>query len=365
MTYAPRGGPAGSETPAEALTNTAREARGAYPVDLVPEQEPLPTGTTGGYRGVSYTPELHLLDAEWFFTPRTSRALAELLGDSDICLLGSPTVANELPTGRYTLVDQSPFVLQRFPRISAADVIATTIDRTTRVPASARVLLDPPWYWPALADWLAVAFEALGGSGRLCLPLLGEGTRPTAAHDRRAILAILASAGRVEVLHDFVEYDVPLFEARALEAAGIQLSGPWRRADLAVVEVEQLSVVPETPRPAGPAEEWSTFVIGAQVVKLRADPAPRTSAGPTIGTVPGVEGLVLDSVSRRDPRCAAVDLWTSRNLVGQVSDRPFVARLLGALEGPSDGLPERVRKVLVEDTADITLLLRLLELLDD
>lgn len=368
LTHAPGDGPAGPGTPAEALTSTARDARGTYPADLADPVADPPSGAAGvttGYRGTSYTPELHILDAEWFFTPQTSRALAGLLGDANACLLGSPTVANELRSGRFTLFDSSPFVLRRFPRISASDLVTTIIDRETRAPRSAAVLLDPPWYWPWLADWLAVAFESLGGHGRLYMPLLGEGTRPSAEADRVTILDILASAGQVEILPDFVEYDVPLFEARALEAAGVEVTGPWRRADLAVVEVERIPAVPVMSAPSTAAEDWSTFVIGKQVVKLRTEPRVRASAVPAIDTVPGVDGLVLNSVSRRDPRRPAIDLWTSRNTVGQVNDRPVVAHLLETLEGPSDGLPERVRKVLAEDTADITLLLRLLELVDD
>jgi hypothetical protein len=345
---------------------TIRAARGAYPAELF-DGRPVGASATA-YGGQAYSPELHILDAEWYFTPSTSKVLADLLRPGPACLLGTPTVANELRKESCLLVDSSPFVRQRFGGISADKVLTTRIDAGTRVGRFASVLLDPPWYQPELRDWLQVAFRALETGGRLLMPLIGEGTRPSAAADRASILDLLAAAGQVEIVTDAVEYDIPLFEARALAAAGITLAAPWRRADLASVEVVR---VPEFPELGDLPDEsdgtaWSTYVIGSQVVKLRVTESTAEPQQPPLADVPGVQEFVLDSVSRRDPRRPAIELWTSRNKVARVLDRAAVASALDELAGSAEGLEARIDKFVAGSSSDLAdRLLRLLELARD
>jgi hypothetical protein len=350
----------------EDLTQTARAARGAYPAELLGRQQYSVGDTESAYSGHPYSPELHILDAEWYFTPSTSKMLADILLPGPICLLGTPTVANELRQQRYLLVDSSPFVLRRFSAVPAANLMNIRIDAQTRIGDFSSVLLDPPWYHPHLIDWLAVAFRAVGIGGRLLMPLIGEGTRPSASADRELILRTFSAAGSVEIIPDAVEYDIPLFEARALDVAGITLTAPWRRADLAIVEVAARPELPDLGSLPVDTDEgvWSTYVVRGQVVKLRAMDRAR-GGGPAIVPVPGVDGFVFDSVSRRDARRSAIDIWTSRNGVARVVDVTAVERMLTTLAAPDGTLDARIDTVRAESPDSADSFLRLLELSRD
>jgi len=319
------------------LTTAARVARGRYPSDLLAGSPGLLIAPqAGAYSSPRYAPELHPLDSEWYFSGSTSCALASLVSGVRTCLLGTPTVAAHLPSGAFTLVDSSLHLAQRFPAMMRNDIMISRVEDAEFDARYHSVLLDPPWYFPELVQWLQIALQNVTVGGRVILPLLGEATRPSAIEDRAQVLSLLSEFGEIEVRRDAVEYDIPLFEERALFAAGIQLSGPWRRADLAIAEVFK---VPQRDRLGRPANErkmaatsWSTFLIGNQVVKLRDGVAERPGCG-FVDQVDGVPQFTLDSVSRRDPRLASVDIWTSRNRVGRVGN---FNRIRGALTTLAD-----------------------------
>lgn len=75
-----------------------------------------------------------------------------------------------------------------------------------------------------------------------------------------------------------------------------------------------------------------TFLIGAQVVKLRSSTSQSIAGNGLLEPVAGVDGFTLDSVSRRDPRIGQVGIWSSRNQVARVLDPALLARALRIAE---------------------------------
>jgi hypothetical protein len=348
------------------LRTVARASRGLFPVDvrdwfLAHRAHRFVAPDEDGRKTVpDYRPELHLLDGEWYFAHETSERLARLLGAEPSLLLGVPTVAACLPGSGSVLVDRSPFIRDRFPKLATTWVRGDVAG--ARPPRKFRsVLLDPPWNMSDLFDWVRRASQALMDGGRIYLPLLGECTRPGADAQRAALLRYLALAGQVKVHRDAIEYDIPLFEYRTLGAAGAVVDGPWRRADLVEVTMERpLRATPPAGDPDPLAGDWETFLLGTQVVKLRRS-VPVVPAAQPIAPVPMTSGYTLLHISRRLIDPSRIDIWTSRNKVASVQDYPEVRTVLTALQGDAAGLERRIEEVRVHRGHQAREIFRLLD----
>lgn len=324
------------------------------------------------YTGPPYSPELHLLDSEWYFTTESSQLLSGMVAQGRSCLLGAPTVADQMPGGNFVLVDRSPYLVARFPSLPANRLQRVNVEDWRGEPGYDFVILDPPWYYPQLDRWLDIALRSVAVGGKVIFPLLGEGTRPTAEHERARVLDFLGSAGHVELLADAVEYDVPLFESRALSAAGVTISGPWRRADLALVSVssppkDHPQLVTDASIGRVDSARWESFLIGTQVVKVRSSSSQIACGEPLLQTVDGVDGFTLDTVSRRDARIGQVDIWSSRNRVARVRDVPRVLQALRTAGGSGTNKTSRIAGELLNqgfDRASINEMFNYLELTD-
>lgn len=285
-------------------------ARGAFPANTDTEQPSTQRPVTTRPIVPHHSPG----QAEWFFTDSTSRFLASKLHGLSLHL-GTPTTA--VVAGRNaTLVDTSPWVTSRFGPIPGTH-FQTDVEHFQADCRFDSAILDPPWYGRNLLTWLEMASHMVRTGGALVMPLLGGGTRPSAQKDRKEILALAARIGRFSVERDQIEYDVPTFEARALEIAGVPPLKAWRRADLLLVTNDF---------PAGrpwvqpPTAEWYDVRIGDHIVSIRStvsrapkqDLASNGAAYTPLGTVA--------QVSRRDPVLQRAHVWTCENRVLQVSD---------------------------------------------
>lgn len=340
-----------------------RTAQGMFPTEIVQRLCDFGAPTPKIHDATSsaaYTPELHPLEGEWYFTQETAARLAHLLEGGRELLLGVPTVAAQMKDSRPMLVDRSPFIRTRFPHLAANCNFAISDVEEVELSASYDgVLLDPPWYLPEIYRWLAVASRAVTRNGRIMMPLFGEGTRPAAKRQRQEILSLLHEAGNLEVRPNFIEYDTPLFERCALSAAGLQLSGPWRSADLVILHVRRrLGVLPVSSPRAARSRRWQTYCIGREVVKLRE--VSRDYDEPVF-PIPGLRGYTLSTVSQRDPRTSEIDLWTSRNRVCCVGDIALVRSVLEDLAGDAAKTEWRVTQVTERLGNTISQLLRVLQ----
>ena len=77
---------------------------------------------------------------------------------------------------------------------------------------------------------------------------------------------------------------------------------------------------------------WETFVVGPQVLKLRAVVSQPPDRRLRALVSPLADGYVLPSVSVRDDKRDLIDLWTSRNRVATTGDRSGLRHILQELE---------------------------------
>jgi hypothetical protein len=342
--------------PAAILDDVVRSSRGAFPTIVVERLAKLGLlskvgrGRHNAQGGTLPGVELHPLDFEWYFAPSTADEIAHVLADTatDLLFMGAPTVATSpvLAESRSILIDRNPLLRTHWPEWPG-HVRHITHDLRSPVPSTPRrfsaAFFDAPWYPDSVLRWLQQASRLVRRKGLLGFALFPELVRPDASEERRAILQFASELGRVEVFVNALAYSTPIFELEAMRAAGVDHLDDWRQGDLVVVENRhpfhgRLAPIQE------PDERWDTYVIDRQVIKLRRA-AP--NGGEPLLPIEGCGNYVLPTVSGRDPRRAAIDLWTSRNRVARVGDRRIVANILdhfghfGLDESLPTQLPER------------------------
>lgn len=312
-----------------------RAGRGRWPADVLAPLAERPTvvGVAPAAPGEQWEPELSLHRGEWYFTEATRQDIAAYL-EGDVLLAGTPSLLDV--TANALLVDDSPWLLDRFePRAgSHLDAPFERYESTRRFQST---VLDPPWYFPIMLDWIRKASSLTEEGGYVHFPLLGEGTRPSAAADRARVLEACAEIGRTYVLNGAVLYETPLFEHEASLAAGVELREAWRVADLVRLRVEQHPTLIQL---SDRISEWTEVRIGSQILAIRGSRQPPVTkrAATLLAPVPGVAGWVLDTVSRRDDRWRQVNVWTSRNRVAATANPGRLLRAAVALAGTKSWL---------------------------
>ena len=274
--------------------------------------------------GRSLLPLPHPLDFEWRFTSETSRTLLDQAvaltrpGD-ELLLFGTPGLAVEalsLPVDRKTtLLAEANSVTNRLVALNRATGspinIAFCNAGLPRESANA-VLLDPPWYPDFVRPMLAAAAHACQLGGFVLISLPPDGARPSAVTDRRAAVAFGDRLGlSLQEHHPLtIGYETPFFERNALGATGITAPAQWRRGDLMIFRKTGSPARP--PASSSHTRGWTEITIGRMRLFIRARAGIREGR---CGLISILDGDVLPTVSRRDPRRQAADVWTSGNRI--------------------------------------------------
>lgn len=306
-----------------------RSAEGAFP-SLLLNYVPTKPASTVSYRD-DRRPFPSPVRGEWYFTDDSAERIAHRLGSHPL-LLGTPSVA-QFSTG-YTLVDSSPWIYRRFDRIQPSRHMASSLEAIDALPHADSAILDPPWYGNSMQYWLSRASEVVSVGGPIMLPLLGGLTRPSAAADREQTIEYMRAIGEVEIVPSAVEYATPLFEERALAAAGLSLPRPWRVADLAIVRNESPAQRLSADNDDQPT--WVEYRIGDELLGVRpAQCAENNSSHRESAHFRITHITTPDSVSRRHPAISQADIWSSSNRIARVDNLPAVHTLLRNVSGES------------------------------
>jgi hypothetical protein len=278
----------------------------------------------------SLLPTPHPLDYDWRFTDRTVGTLleeAERRGavGGVIALLGAPrvfeVVANTLDQ-ECVLLDANAAVVANLSdarRRNHEGQVAIVCDlaRSPLPRLDARVVIaDPPWYprYLRVFLWAAAALCAVGGYLLVSVP--AEGTRPGVIKEYGRVLGWARALGWQPASWEpkVLRYISPPFERNALRVQGIpDLPVDWRCSDLVVLR--KATPGSGLARPRGHVDSpWREVRIGRVRLRFREQrPVENGYRDPRLHRI--VEGDVLDSVSRRDPRRRMADVWSCCNRV--------------------------------------------------
>lgn len=282
-------------------------------------------------------PPPHPLDFEWRFSVAGAARLigeARRHGGRDLCLMGATTVAVSARRagweGRVLAVDQSTIVVDaaRSLGLGIEFVIGDVSQAGCDGSSFDIVMLDPPWYPEYAEAFFAAASRVCSVGGVVLAVMPGDGTRPGMPRERSELIARCRTLGLDLVSHvpQCVGYETPLFEWNAFRAAGVNGNlGSWRKGDLWVFKrVDALAAGPMAE--CKPLTGWREVAMSPMRIRFR-DGSARPGDTRLVSVV---RGDVLDTVSRRDPRRAEVQVWTSGNRVFRCSDPETLAVALAA-----------------------------------
>ncbi|HEX9929501.1 MAG TPA: hypothetical protein VGB02_13265 [Pyrinomonadaceae bacterium] len=184
--------------------------------------------------------------SSWYFTNSTCGKIENLIDwkNSNLAFLGTPKLfkwfSNKKIGKRRLLVDLDDHVLNSLSKKSQKS--DTLIKHDLRVSLSNKnlsnydfIFIDPPWYYDEYIIWINRALE-LYKEGNIILSLFPELTRPAAIEQRSSLISLIRESSRCTLLlTDFLEYEVPTFEAAQLEAQGLKNPQNWKQVDLVIV----------------------------------------------------------------------------------------------------------------------------------
>lgn len=284
--------------------------------------------------GRSLLPLPHPLDYEWRFTPDAARSLLDRAVDltpsgGDLLLFGTPGLAIEALTlpidRRLAFLAENNCVTDRVYALNQATgsplSIAFCNGGLPREQADA-VFLDPPWYVDFIRPMLAAAAHACRPGGVVLISLPPDGARPTAEADRRGVIAFGRRLGLAIIEHSplAIQYETPFFERNALTAIGLHPPPRWRRGDLVVFR-KSLSARKPSLVYSSRRRDWTEVCIG----RMRLFIGGAGNVSPLeAGLVSLVKGDILPTVSRRDPRRRAANVWTSGNRIFRTDNPQLV-----------------------------------------
>jgi hypothetical protein len=297
--------------------------------------------------GRSLLPPPHPLDYEWRFTPDAARALLNRASEltptnGDLLLFGTPGLAVEalsLPVGRrLAFLAEKNSVTDRVLALNRATGSPLSVAFCSGgLPSESAdaVLLDPPWYLDFVRPMLAAAAQACRLGGVVLISLPPDGARANAEADRRVTIGLAQRFGltMMERAPLAIGYETPFFERNALAAVGIFPPQQWRRGDLIMF---RKTATPTRPPPLSSAgrRAWTEITIGRMRLLIRR--TGEVSSGEA-GLSSLIDGDVLPTVSRRDPRRRHANIWTSGNRIFHADNPQLVLEAAISCAGEAIG----------------------------
>lgn len=290
---------------------------------------------------VAGLPTPNPLTFDWRYTRNTAANLLERIVASTeptdaVGLLGSPSVYKmagiQRVSRKFILLDQNGSLSVGDPKpLSGSSFRRGDMqDNTFDLPEVQAVLADPPWYRDETLAFLRTAARMCSDQGKVLLSWAPYGVRPGIQEDRHRIIGGAEESGLrfLGAERHVLAYATPFFEHNALRAAGFTHVMPnWRRGDLLIFERTGDAFSGLT-NPTMPIAEWEQFDVRGATIWVR----PKDQQGFSDPRLePLVKGEILPTVSRRDDRRKAVDVWTAGNRIYRCEGSHTLSTILRAM----------------------------------
>jgi len=191
------------------------------------------------------------------------------------------------------------------------------------------VVADPPWYEDLTKSFLWAAAQIVEPRGFVFLSFPPIGTRPLVLEEWERVENFANDLGlMVRKKETSLKYESPPFEQNAMKAAQHgYVHSDWRPGVLVVFEkIGECRVA----RPVVRAQRECWTEQSLLGIRWKFRNSPVQSGSPMLKEI--VPGDILDSVSRRDPRRAKADVWTSGNRIYSCENPQQLALITHALQ---------------------------------
>ena len=315
-------------------------AASVIPAYLAVERSTWDSSSVSGAE-VPGLPTPNPLAFDWRYTKDTAGELLERVVASTeptqtVGLLGSPSVykmaaIREAPR-QFILLHQNGSLSIGGPQslvgsiFRRCDMQHDAID----LPPVQAVLADPPWYEAEALAFLRTAARICAEQGKVLLSSAPDGVRPGIQEERDRIITGAAESGLrfLGTERLALSYATPFFEHNALRAAGfVHVAPNWRRGDLLIFERTGDSFSGPM-NPITHSAEWAQADICGATIWVRSKDQ-QGSIDPRL--VPLVPGDILPTVSRRDGRGEAADVWTAGNRIYRCEGSHILSIILHAI----------------------------------
>lgn len=283
--------------------------------------------------------ELDPVDAQWYFDMLSVKKIISHFPPRtrSVVALGTPTVAaiaaDDFP--EVTLVDIS----QRFWKKEIPKWLDTgKVDRVMHdlddkpydgVTDADVVVMDPPWYIEHYRAWLWSAVKTCRPGGLIAVALPQLLTNRRALPEREEIMGWLRAIGCVSIEDGALTYVTPSFEVAVLEPNGLDFLRRWRRADLALVRLQNRALPYDMPRFS--SSEWAYREILGRIVRSWRE-IPHHDIAPVIGPADPDLGYRLSGVGRNYLWSSDANLITSHGGAAVVTEWGVLPAILDSLE---------------------------------
>jgi len=293
----------------------------------------------------------HPLDYEWrnsslSLTRLLNRLLTITVASDNILFLGMPTlfataILKDFPN-KVSLIEKNGPIVQGLKKIISDQERFRVIEsdiftiNPNQISDFYCVVMDPPWYTPHFRHfmWLASKVTSIGGIVLISLPPIN--TRPNIIEERLNWFSYCRDLGLcIETLEpQQLQYAMPFFEFNALRAAGVKNILPfWRKGDLAIFRKISEDSIERPFNDNGVVENWQEKEYNKCRIRIKTidtnSRIPQTDV-PEISSL--LKGDILPTVSSRDERRKAANIWTSGNRIFSTNDPEGLLRTISLLQ---------------------------------
>lgn len=214
---------------------------------------------------VTYIIENNPVLSNWYFSWQSCQKLSQLdlWQDKNLLFLGTPRLFEYFiihSKGKsLTLIDLDKNVTVALQKKYDSQKKASSIHIQTNDINFLRtdsdkydvVFLDPPWYVESYFSWLSKAAELITPEGTIVFSLFPYLLRPTASEERNRIFKCCRKFAKSVInIPEYLEYDIPTFEKKELEHAGLDLQSNWKISDLVILQ-----------NPFDRSAEWERIIL--------------------------------------------------------------------------------------------------------
>jgi hypothetical protein len=275
------------------------------------------------------TIEEHQLDYDWRFAEASGNELSEYAGSADnVLLVGCPSLAPRLVRRARKVL-----LVERNPNYACDDESIRVVYADLRFDSPAlaghftQAFVDPPWYPQELLHWINFGLSQIEIGSFVFFSLWPESVRPSAREEHRKILSAMSKVGRLVQLGD-ITYELPLFERKALQAAGQAAS---KREGLLFRLTKQSHHLLEVPRFQKTRSEWWRFSLSEEQLAILVSPVVEQKSDELFEIAP----FTLADTSRRNSNLPNINIWTSKNCVARLTNPSKFAERVAARDRAS------------------------------
>lgn len=275
-------------------------------------------------------PVPHPLDFEWRFAESANKYLLsicmELTQSIDkIALLSTPSLFQTVIEQKYRreviFVGYNTVVTDELAQVEHRYQIfyCNFISEIKPSVSASIVILDPPWYEDFIYPFLWHAIQICKLNGYILISLPANGTRLGVEQEWQNILKWTKKLGLSLFRKEncILPYTSPFFEYNALRAEGIyNYPLEWRKGNLVIFKKDNQT---EILKPQIAQNNiWEEVFLNNVRIRVKRD-TQMCFNDPSLITVEPDD--ILPSVSRKDPRRALAEVWTSGNRIFKCKGR--------------------------------------------